>query len=204
MEELDCRGLDCPEPLRRTMDMVEKGSPEDLAVLLDDEGAVHNVSAFLRGQGYELAASRTGRETRLAAHRVGPPRATAPAVAACRRPEETARGEGSLVFIGNDRVGAGDDELGRKLMLNFLATLREMVPDLWRLVLVNNGVKLAVTGAEALPALGRLEEAGVSILVCGTCLGHFNLMDSRAVGVTTNMLDIVTSLQVAGKVISLT
>jgi hypothetical protein len=46
-----------------------------------------------------------------------------------------------------------------------------------------------------------MERSGVSILVCGTCLDFFNLLEKKAVGVTTNMLDVVTSLQFADKVI---
>jgi len=42
----------------------------------------------------------------------------------------------------------------------------------------------------------------VSILVCGTCLDFYGLLDQKKVGETTNMLDIVTSLQVAGKVVT--
>ena len=44
-------------------------------------------------------------------------------------------------------------------------------------------------------------DAGCSILVCGTCLDHFGLLDRKQVGDTTNMLDIVTSMQLADKVI---
>jgi hypothetical protein len=36
--------------------------------------------------------------------------------------------------------------------------------------------------------------------VCGTCLTHFDLMDQKAIGQTTNMLDIVTAMQLADKV----
>ena len=39
-------------------------------------------------------------------------------------------------------------------------------------------------------------------MVCGTCLNHFGLLDKKQCGETTNMLDIVTSLQVADKVIT--
>ena len=73
---------------------------------------------------------------------------------------------------------------------------------LWRLVFVNNGVKLTVEGAETVPLIQELEQAGVSVLVCGTCLTFFKLMDKKQVGETTNMLDIVTSMQVASKVIN--
>jgi hypothetical protein len=41
----------------------------------------------------------------------------------------------------------------------------------------------------------------VSILVCGTCLEFFGLTDQRGVGDVTNMLDVVTSFQLASKTI---
>ena len=48
---------------------------------------------------------------------------------------------------------------------------------------------------------GYPEAAGVSILVCGTCLNFFNLLEAKQVGETTNMMDVVTSLSLADKVI---
>ena len=108
-----------------------------------------------------------------------------------------------LVMVGTDRLGHGDDALGAGLLFNFLKTLKEMGSDLWRLVFVNNGVKLTAVGAEAVPVLQDLAASGVSILVCGTCLNHFQLLEEKEVGETTNMLDIVTSLQVADSVINI-
>lgn len=108
-----------------------------------------------------------------------------------------------LVMIGTDRLGHGDDTLGKALLVNFLKTLKEMEPDLWRVVLVNNGVKLTVQDADSLPFLQELSDGGVSILACGTCLNHFKLMEQKQVGETTNMLDIVTSMQLADNVITI-
>ena len=78
-----------------------------------------------------------------------------------------------------------------------------MGSDLWRLVLVNNGVKLGVEGSEVLPELKQLQDSGLQILVCGTCLTHFDLLELKQVGETTNMLDIVTAMQLADKVINI-
>jgi selenium metabolism protein YedF len=100
-------------------------------------------------------------------------------------------------------MGFGDDELGRKLMVNYLRTLDEMGEDLWRLVFVNNGVKLTIDESEVVADLKKYENEGIKILVCGTCLTHFDLLDRKQVGITTNMLDIVTAMQNADKVISL-
>lgn len=108
-----------------------------------------------------------------------------------------------MVVCASDRMGFGDDELGLKLMINFLRTLKEMGNDLWRLVFVNNGVKLTVDGSEVLADLKDYEKGGLKILVCGTCLTHFNLLERKKVGETTNMLDIVTAMQLADKVISI-
>ena len=108
-----------------------------------------------------------------------------------------------MVMCATDRIGFGDDELGLSLMVNFLRTLKEMGPELWRLVFVNNGVKLTIDGSEVLEDLKEYEKAGLKILVCGTCLNHFNLLERKQVGETTNMLDIVTAMQLADKVINI-
>jgi selenium metabolism protein YedF len=108
-----------------------------------------------------------------------------------------------MVMCATDRIGYGDDVLGLKLMINFLRTLKEMGDELWRLVFVNNGVKLTIEGSEVLEDLKAYEAAGLNILVCGTCLDHFKLLDKKQVGETTNMLDIVTAMQLSDRVINL-
>ena len=101
-----------------------------------------------------------------------------------------------------DEAAKRFEQLGGKLMLNFIKTLKEMGA-LWRMVFVNEGVKLTVDGAETIEALRELEESGVSMLVCGTCLEYFGILEDKRIGETTNMLDIVTSLQVSEKIINI-
>jgi selenium metabolism protein YedF len=113
-------------------------------------------------------------------------------------------GQKTLVLLATDSLGQGDAELGRKIVTNFIKTMTEMGDDLWRLILLNGGVKLAVEGSEALPQLQELARGGLGILVCGPCLKTFGLFEKRQVGELTSMLDIITSMQMAEKVISLT
>ncbi len=80
---------------------------------------------------------------------------------------------------------------------------KEMGDELWRLVLVNNGVKLTIDDLPVLEDLVAYENDGLIILVCGTCLTHFGLLEAKKVGETTNMLDIVTAMQLAHKVIDI-
>jgi len=107
----------------------------------------------------------------------------------------------TLVMIVAPTFGSGDDALGGKLMKNFLTTLLEMGSSLWRIILLNGGVTLAAKGSPVLEQLQALEKSGVSILACGTCLEHFGLLSKRSVGETTNMLDVVTSMGMAYKII---
>ena len=44
-----------------------------------------------------------------------------------------------------------------------------------------------------LEKIQALAAKGVTVLVCGTCLDFFGLLEKKAVGDTTNMLDVVTS-----------
>ena len=108
-----------------------------------------------------------------------------------------------MVVCTTDRMGFGDDNLGLRLMVNFIRTLGELGDELWRLVFLNNGVKLLIDGSEVLNDLKAYEKSGLKILACGTCLDHFNLSERKQVGETTNMVDIVTGMQLADKVIGI-
>lgn len=207
--EINARGLACPQPVLTAKQAVEQDHPAQLMVRVDNEAAVENVSRFLGTRGYETTASGQGDDftvTAVLIHAPGNMEDNAmqkgPASNVSDSDTQDAH-QKILVFIATDRMGFGDDELGRKLMVSFVKTLVEMGNDLWRLVFVNNGVKLTITGSPVLETLKEYEQQGISILVCGTCLSHFDLLEKKQVGDTTNMLDIVTSLQLAQKVIQL-
>jgi len=197
---LDCRGLACPGPVMRCLDCIEKDAPESFVVLVDDAAARENVTRLLTGKGYAVAVAEAPSHSTLTATRAASGQAAATAVEPCCAPAAPSGGK-VAVLIASESLGAGSDELGGKLMLNFLATLPELGGSLWRVILVNGGVRLATTGHPGLERLQALAAKGVSVLVCGTCLTFFDLMAAKQVGETTNMLDVVTSLQLADKVI---
>jgi selenium metabolism protein YedF len=200
---LDCRGLACPQPVMRAKEMIEAEAPDTIEVMVDNSAASQNVSRFLGTRGYAATVSSQNGDFLVA----GVKDANAQPVTDAPPAEAyTCATEGPrkiAIFITSNRIGRGDDTLGAGLMKNFLLTLKEMGPELWRIMFVNSGVKLCVEGSESLDTIQELEASGVSILVCGTCLEFFKLMDEKKVGETTNMLDIVTSQQLADKVISI-
>ena len=56
-------------------------------------------------------------------------------------------------------------------------------------------------GSESLEDLKALEEQGVEIMTCGTCLDYYGIKDRLAIGGVTNMYSIVETLQNAMSVI---
>jgi selenium metabolism protein YedF len=199
---IDCRGLQCPEPVLKTKKYLEAEAAVEIEVIVDNDAAVENVSRFLNFQGFNVSVDSNGGFSTVSGQ---------------RDPENAKKLEGRpesikikdksdqqkiLVMISSRNIGKGDDDLGQKLMVNYIKTLKEMGSDLWRIVMVNDGVKFAIKDSAILNELMELESSGVSLLVCGACLTHFNLLEEKKVGETTNMLDIVTSMQLADKVIN--
>jgi selenium metabolism protein YedF len=198
MKKIDARGLACLAPVLQTKGALEEENPNSIRVVIDNAAAQQNVQRFLESQGF-----RTSLEHDAADYVVIGSCDSAPSVQPQPNRSPSAGAKKIMVMCATDRIGYGDDVLGSKLMINFLRTLSEMGDELWRLVFVNNGVKLTIEGSEILEDLKAYEAAGLNILVCGTCLDHFNLLEKKQVGETTNMLDIVTAMQLSDKVINL-
>jgi selenium metabolism protein YedF len=198
MKEIDARGLGCPAPVLQTKAALQEESPDSVRVVVDNAASQQNVQRFLESQGFETALEQVGADYVVIGSCDSMPSAQP-------QPAPTTSSEAKkiMVMCATDRLGSGDDVLGLKLMVNFLRTLKEMGDELWRLVFVNNGVKLTIDGSDVLEDLKDYENNGLKIMVCGTCLDHFNLLDRKQVGETTNMLDIVTAMQLADKVINI-
>ncbi len=196
---LDCRGLACPSPVLKAKEIIERNAVARLSVLVDNPAARENVSRFLARMGYAVGFLEEDGAFRITGTKDE-------SAVACEVLEEVKNQDEVqtriAVIIAADRMGKGDDTLGGKLLKSFIGTLKEMGPELWRLILLNGGVKLTVEDSECLGELQSLEREGISILVCGTCLTHFGLLEKKQVGETTNILDIVTAMQTADKVVS--
>ncbi len=198
MNKIDARGLSCPAPVLETKAAVESRHPKRIEVLVDNEPARKNVSRYLASQGYRTQVDQAGDLFTV----IGTGGDLAPQQKPVEKEPETARKK-IVVMVAADHMGSGDDLLGGRLMINFIKTLKEMGDELWRLVFINSGVKLTIADAGTLEDLKDLEKTGLTILVCGTCLDHFALLEKKQVGQTTNMLDIVTAMQLADKVINI-
>ena len=101
----------------------------------------------------------------------------------------------SKVFlIQSDGLGRGEDRLGGLLMANFLRLLGESKDKPRTIVFWNTGVRLVCEGSQVMDHLKRLEEQGVEILACTTCLEYFELVNKQKVGKPTTMVKSIQSL----------
>ncbi len=211
-QKIDAKNQSCPAPVLMTKQVVESESPASLAVMVDNDAARQNVTKYFESQGYDVTVNGTdglfevtgtlGTEanTQANADQGARPEVKAEANSA---DNNAAAQKKIMIMVATDRIGFGDDTLGQKLMASYIKTLKEIDGELWRIVFVNNGVKLTIGDSPVIDDLKELEASGVDLLVCGACLTHFNLMDKKDVGQVTNMLDIVTSMQLADSVVNI-
>lgn len=197
---LDCIGLSCPQPVLRAKEALEQGAG-CIEVLVDNEASKNNVTRFARNQGHEVhCADRTDGTFVLTITAAAVP--SSQAISAqdyrCVLPTE----EKLIYVIASDSMGRGSDELGWALLQTYIQTIKDVSPLPQKIILYNSGVKLVTTASGALDALKRLQEQGVEILACGTCLDFFKLKSAIQVGQISNMHEIMSSMAAADKIIS--
>jgi selenium metabolism protein YedF len=109
---------------------------------------------------------------------------------------------GKTFLIQSEGLGRGEENLGTVLMAGFLRLLGESEPKPEALLFWNTGVRLVCKGSWVLEHLKRLEEQGVKIRACTTCLEYLDLKDKLAVGEPTTMVESIASM-FSGEVITL-
>lgn len=202
---LDARGLVCPEPVIRTKRLLDEGKVKDFFVIVDNHPARENVCRLARNQGafVELVeAEGDDFKIHILAENSDSEPVLKEELLPCPLTGNSNNSSRTVVYIGSDTMGSGDDGLGAQLMRGFLRTVIDGEPLPWRIILINSGVKLATLDHEAMEALQMLNIRGVEILSCGTCLERYGLVRKLEVGRITNMFEVVESLNNANKVIS--
>ena len=71
------------------------------------------------------------------------------------------------------------------------------------ILFMNAGVKLPLLDEQIIEHLKVLEDKGVEILICGTCVNFYNITEPLKIGNISNMYDILQKMQIVQKVITL-
>jgi intracellular sulfur oxidation DsrE/DsrF family protein len=100
-------------------------------------------------------------------------------------------------------MGKGDPTLQHKLLKTHLTMLNDNGYLPLSICFYADGVKMVVEGSPVLDELHALADQGVLLIICLTCLKHYDLVDKRAVGIVGGMADIIEAQWKADKVITL-
>ncbi|MEF9959123.1 MAG: sulfurtransferase-like selenium metabolism protein YedF [Niameybacter sp.] len=191
IQYLDARGKQCPLPLILAKQALEKLEVEDfLEVSVDNEIAMENLEkmAVQKGLGYttEVVGS-THYKVTLQLYNF--------------EKEKDKDTREMVVVLSSDKMGEGVAELGQLLLKGFIYALTQIDPLPTQIIMYNSGAKLAVASSEVVQDLQYLEQSGVKVMTCGTCLDYYGIADQLEVGTVTNMYDIAEALAHSGKII---
>lgn len=200
MITVNAMGDNCPIPVIKTKKAMQAlTGAETIEVLVDNEIAVQNVSKMASAQGGEVSSEKLGeKEYKVTIKMQGAPAEAGTEEPAVCTPDK--RGN-TIVVVSSDRMGSGNDELGKVLIKGFIFAVTQLDELPKKMLFYNGGATLTVEGSDSLEDLKSLEAQGVEILTCGTCLDYYQVKDKLAVGSVTNMYSIVEAMAEAGKII---
>lgn len=192
---IDARGKACPQPVVMVRKALEDGASK-IEILVDNAVSASNVKRFLESQGFSVAEELHGADFII--------RGTgSPNFAPAARPDKAPAPEkGYAVFLQNNVLGSPDATLGEGLVKAFLSNLADREEAPMVIALMNGGVLLALEGTSTCETLKKIEEKGVTVLVCGTCTKHFGVTEKVGAGCISNMMEITDALLAAPKVLT--
>ena len=109
----------------------------------------------------------------------------------------------TVILITREGMGSAEVPLQQKLLDTYLRLLLENKTLPAAIGFYTEGVKLVVEGSPLLERLSGIEQAGVRLIICSTCLNYFGLTEKVRVGIVGGMPDILDAQLKAGKVITL-
>lgn len=201
---VDALGQLCPIPVIKAKKALREA--DDVTILVDNEISAQNLEKMAKQLGYAYSTDKKDGQYHVHIEKTG--EASAEQLDAYEMDEQDIKeaaahhkDQSYVVAISTDRMGQGDDELGKQLIKGFIYALTEqdVLPD--KILFYNGGVKLTTEGSESLEDLKSLEERGVEIQSCGLCLNFFGLTEKLQVGSITNLYAVLEQLRQANRVV---
>lgn len=136
------------------------------------ETAVQNLNRLATGKGLKFSAEKREEKLFVVTLTVDDPR---------RRVRHRSGGDrlrpdnrdNTVVVIGTNCLGSGDDTLGATLMKGFLYALSQQERLPRTILFYNGGAKVTTEGSVSIEDLKNMEAQGVEIRTCGTCLNYY-------------------------------
>lgn len=189
MIKVNAVGEVCPKPVIMTKKALKEIESGIVEVSVDNQTSKENVEKMAKEMGHTFETKEEGNVFVITITKSG------------EKQEKSSEEENIVISIGSDKMGEGEDELGKILIKGFIYALTEAETLPKTVLLYNKGVLLASTFEDTVKDLKVLEERGVEILSCGTCANFYHVQDQIKVGTLTNMYTILERQMKAAKVI---
>lgn len=221
MITINAIGDTCPIPVVKTKKAIEKlEKPDTVETLVDNEIAVENLKKMASQMGFAVSDSKinSGYSVKITVDdidKINDNKMSATNAKATSEAKANSIKTGAddmvscniknsgekVVVIKSEFMGDGDNELGKVLIKGFIYALSQQDELPQTMLFYNGGAKITSEGSESIEDLKALEEKGVKIFTCGTCLNYYGLTEKLCVGEATNMYEITKKLTEASLIV---
>lgn len=197
--QIDLRGLACPEPVLRTKKILDQNSKGNspVSLLVDTDVTVKNLERLCSANNAQIIESQkindhfrvlivpTSKESSI---------------------EEKKDGSkvGPVVFISKDSFGTGsgpeDHDFSNHLLNMFLQSLLATGHRIDAILMANSGVKIMAESAFK-DVIAAFEAQNTKVFACGLCVEYYKIKDQVPSDKITNMFAICEYLLTAERVI---
>jgi len=186
MVKVDAVGLTCPMPIIKTKKALKGIESGRVEVSVDNDTSKENLEKMASEMGLSFESIRSGDTWKVTIDKK-------------EAVEVKVVEKSSVIVIASDRMGDGDEELGKTLLKGFIYTLTEMeiLPKV--ILFYNAGARVTASGSVSIEDLKELESRGVEVLTCGACLNYYGL--EVGVGSVTNMYSIIEKQMTAERIV---
>lgn len=215
MITINAIGDTCPIPVVKTKKAIEKlEKPDTVETLVDNEIAVENLKKMASQMGFAVSDSKinSGYSVKITVddidkindNKMSATNAKANSIKTGADDMVSCNIKNSgekVVVIKSEFMGDGDNELGKVLIKGFIYALSQQDELPQTMLFYNGGAKITSEGSESIEDLKALEEKGVKIFTCGTCLNYYGLTEKLCVGEATNMYEITKKMTEASLIV---
>lgn len=207
MNIIDTRGMQCPAPIIAARKALRETVAGDMFRLLtDSKTSLDNLTRFLNDNKAEFTVEEAEGEWMLDI------RKGISEVKAEVKVEDKVEmycdatvphfSKGNFIVVfSSDKMGEGDEDLGEILMSNFIKAIKDLEKLPSEMVFYKSGVKLLTPDSPVSEYIADIENMGVRILVCSTCVKYFSLVEKIRTGTLSNMYEIAQVMASAGHIV---
>lgn len=188
--KLDLRNLECPEPIikvKEKLGSIKIG--ESFEAVVNTLPPKENINRFLKTNGVPFEMSIESNQTIFKITKNKELAEQDLSVYNCGLPNYGSK----ILYLNEDRAGSGD--VGPSLLSKFLGAIPNIDNKPTKIICVNNAVKMTTDRSHpCYSVLKTLEEKGIEIFTCGSCLEAYKLVDKLSIGKMTNALEVMENL----------